>query len=61
MDPEFRRYLRAILILLGLIVGFQATELLVSAVSMSMTFFVIPLIGGMLVAGAVWVLAGALD
>ena len=61
MDSELARYVRAIVLLLGLIVGFQATDLLVSGVSMSITFFVVPLVGGVLVAGAAWVLAGALE
>jgi hypothetical protein len=61
MDSELRRYLRAIVILLSLIIGFQATDLVVSAVSMSATFFIAPVIGGILVAGAVWLLTGSLD
>ena len=61
MDAELRRYLRAIVILLSLIIGFQATDLMVSAVSMSATFFLVPAIGGIIVAGAVWVLTDTLD
>lgn len=58
MDPELRRYLNAIVILLSLIIGFLATDLVVSAVSMSATFFVVPVLGGILVWGAVWLLTG---
>ena len=61
MDSELRQYLRAIVILLSLIIGFQATDLVVSGVSISVTFFVIPALVGILVAGAVWFLTGALD
>jgi len=61
MDSELRRYLRAIVILLSLIIGFQATDLVVSAVSMSVTFFIVPVIGGIIVGSAVWSLTGTLD
>ena len=61
MDSELRQYLSAIVILLSLIIGFQATELLVSSVSMSATFFVVPVIGGALVGAAVWFVTGTLN
>lgn len=61
MDAELRRYLRAIVALLSLIIGFQATDLLVSGVSMSATFFVVPGIGGALVGAVVWFLTGTLE
>ena len=61
MDSELRRYLSAIVVLLSLLIGLQATELVVSGVSLSATFFLVPVLAGALVGGAVWLLTGAPD
>ncbi|MCT9094768.1 hypothetical protein [Haloarchaeobius sp. HME9146] len=59
MDAELRRYLNAISIQLSLIIGLLATDLLVSSVSMTMTFFVVPVVAAILVGGVVWHVSGA--
>jgi hypothetical protein len=61
MDSELRQHLRAIIILLSLIIGFQATDLLVSAVSMSVTFFIVPVVFAIIVGGAVGQFTGILN
>ncbi|MFB6138462.1 MAG: hypothetical protein ABEJ42_09045 [Halobacteriaceae archaeon] len=60
MDNELRLYLHAIVVLLSLIVGFLATFLLVSAESMSLSFFAVPVLGGGIAGRVVWVLVSEL-
>lgn len=54
MDSELRHYLTVIVVLLSLIAGTLLTMLWVSAESMSVTFFIVPLAFGALVSVAVW-------
>jgi hypothetical protein len=62
MDPELERYLAALVALLSLVVGFQATELWVSAGRAPLTFLVgPPVVVALVVGGVVWTLAAGAE
>jgi len=60
MDPDLERYLLAIVLVLSLLAGLLATQLVVSAVSVSATFFFLPVVLGLIVFGASIGVAGSL-
>lgn len=51
MDTELERYLLAIVIILSLIAGLLVTQIFTSAESMSVTFWIIPLVVGLIIGG----------
>ena len=61
MDPELKRYMNAIVILLSLNIGFLVTSLWVSPAVYRSDLFVPPAIGAIVVGGFVWLLTGFID
>jgi hypothetical protein len=61
MDGDLERYLKVIVILLSLNIGFKATALWISPAAYNTDLVIPPVVAAVLVCGFTWVLTGVLD